>query len=151
MSTAKKLIGVTALVLGVGIGVGILGIGKVTAVESGTFPSIVQRLVERFNLNEGEVQAVVDEFREEKHAEMQAKLVEKLDAAVADGKLTETQKDAILAKEEEMRAKHEELRDLEPEERREAMRELREEMRAWAEENGLKRPGFGHRGFGRGF
>lgn len=123
--------------------------------ESGGYPPIVQKLVERFGLNEEEVKNVFDEVREERRAEMQARLEDRLNKAVENGDLTEAQKEAILAKKEEMRGSRGELKDLSPEERRAKMQAHKEEMRAWAEANDIDLSqmhsllGRGHRdGFG---
>jgi hypothetical protein len=77
---------------------------------------------------------------------------ERLTQAVADGKITEEQKEKILDKHEEMQAKMESLKDLEPEERKAQMQTLHEELKKWAEENNIDFPFFGMKlGFGRGF
>ena len=94
-------------------------------------------VVERFNLNADEVQEVFEEAREEKKAELQVRFEERLNQAVDEGKVTEEQKEAILAKKAEMREKHEELKDLSLEERHEAMKALQEEFKSWADENGI--------------
>jgi len=52
--------------------------------------------------------------------------------------LTPEQKEALLAKREEMRDLKEELRDLPIEERHEAMQELKEEWIEWAEANEIE-------------
>jgi hypothetical protein len=75
--------------------------------EGGTSPlgmnSIVQKLAQRFNLNEAEVKAVFDEQHSEMEKQMQAKMEAELTQAVTDGKLTEDQKQKIIAKRAEMR------------------------------------------------
>ena len=157
----KHLIIALALVLLGGIGI--------TAVKAdaqgvqGNHETIIQKLVERFGLNQQEVESVFDEVREERHAQMQAKYEEKLDALVQEGKITEEQKEAIIAKHEEMRAEKQEnfgfWKDLEPEERRAKMEEHRAEMQAWADEKGIDlsligglggRKGMGRGGIGSG-
>ncbi|MGD9129925.1 MAG: hypothetical protein PVJ09_05555 [Candidatus Woesebacteria bacterium] len=99
--------------------------------------SLVQRIAERFGLNQEEVQSVFDEERAEHQQAMQARLEEKLGQAVTDGKITAEQKDAILAKHAEMQSKREALKDLSPEERKAKMQEFHQEMKTWAEENGI--------------
>lgn len=68
--------------------------------------SIVQKLATRFNLNEAEVKAVFDEQHAAIEQEMQTKMAAELDQAVSEGKLTEEQKQKIIAKRAEMRASH---------------------------------------------
>ena len=86
---------------------GIAGVNSVSADDNTTFPPAIQALVDRFNLNEGEVSEVLEETRAQKHEEKQALMGEKLDGLVSEGKLTEDQKSKLLAKLDEMRANHE--------------------------------------------
>jgi hypothetical protein len=68
--------------------------------------SIVQRIAQRFSLNEGDVEAVFNEQRIEMGTQMQARLEDELNDAVKAGKLTEVQKQKILAKRTELRNEH---------------------------------------------
>lgn len=133
----KKKIIFLGLALSALVLAGLVGVKTIQAEGNGNYPPLIQKLVERFNLDANEVQEVFDEVREERHQEMQARMEERLNQAVEEGKITEEQKEAILAKKAEMQARGEELKDLSPEERKEAMEEHREEMKAWLEENGL--------------
>jgi hypothetical protein len=116
---------------------------------------MISKIAEKFGLDEAEVQGFMEEQREAKQAEMQEKFMEKLNAAIADGKLTQEQKELILQKHEEMKNRQvgqkENMHDLTPEER-EVMREERqaerEGMELWLEENGIDGEYFGH---GNGF
>jgi hypothetical protein len=135
MKTKAIIISVIALVV-LSLA-GVLGVRNVRANESGIYPSIVQKLVERFNLDTEEVQQVFDETKEERHQQMQARFEERLDQAVSDGQITEDQKEAIIAKKAEMQTNHQEFKDLTPEEKQAKMAAYKEEMEAWAEENGL--------------
>jgi hypothetical protein len=107
----------------------------------GRHATIIGKLVERFGLNQEEVEQVFDEVEEEHHAEMQAQHEERLNTLVEEGKITEEQKAAIIAKQEEMRQEREanmgSRKDLTPEERKAEMEEHRNEMQAWADENGI--------------
>lgn len=139
----------TVAVVGV-TGATIFGMAKVNAEESGaTFPPLVQRLVEKFNLDTTEVAQVVDQYHTEKVAEREAKMADRLDQAVTDGKITEAQKVLILQKQTEIKSKMDEYKGLTPDERKTKMDALREEMRIWAENNGIELP-FPGMGFGRG-
>jgi hypothetical protein len=113
----------------------------VQANSEGSYPPIIQKLVERFGLNEEEVKAVFDEVREEHRAEMQSRFGERFNEAVESGDLTEEQKQLILAKHEELRAEREANREsfqnMTWEERREVMEAQRAELESWAEENGV--------------
>lgn len=102
--------------------------------------NIVQRIAQRFGLQESEVQKVFDEVNEERHQQMQARLEERLNQAVTDGKITEVQKQAILKKFSEMKNNKpdfEKFKSMTEEERRAEMEKKRTEMEAWVEENGL--------------
>ncbi|MFH1713080.1 MAG: hypothetical protein ABH896_02750 [Candidatus Jacksonbacteria bacterium] len=100
--------------------------------------NIIQKLAERFNLDSNKVQEVFDEARSERQQKMQEnmenRLNEQLDNAVSAGKVTEEQRQAILAKKAEMQEKYQDLKDLTPEQRQ------------------VKMMGFGklHRDFGLG-
>lgn len=124
--------------------------------EDREYPPFIQKLIEKFNLNQEEVYNFLEEDREERRQEMQAHFEERLNQLVTDGKITETQKQAILSKKEEL----EQERAQNQEERGEKREEHMEEMKKWAEENGIdldifqeimgnfrgeKGPGFGGR------
>lgn len=103
------------------------------------FPPIVQKLIERFGLNEDEVSQVIEEEREERRQKGKEMMEQRLDEAVADGQITEEQKQAILEKQEQMEQEK---------------GQHQEEMKQWAEENGIDWPMFGsgmRKGMGRGF
>ncbi len=119
---------------------GILGVSKTYAQDEQP-DSLIQKLVEKFNLNKDEVQAVFDEERSERQAENQARFEERLSQAVSEGKITEDQKNLILEKHKELQEERaneiEEWKDLSQEERKEKMEQRREEMKSWMEENGI--------------
>lgn len=153
----KKLILPTTLVLGLIVfslmSVTYASAQSVTGRGLNNRNNVIQKIAERFNLNESDVEAVFEEERQERFAEMQALWIEKLDDLVNDGKITSDQKQAILDKHEEMHNKMIGLQDLTPEERKEKMQELREEIKAWADEQGIDLSFVGPMGFGkkRGF
>lgn len=119
-----------------------------------SFPSIIQKLIDKFNLNPEEVSQVLDETREEHHQQAQADFEERLSKAVEDGKITKDQKNKILAKHEEMKNNRENWENLSPEERRQKAKIQHEELKTWAEQNeiDLKDFFFGHpKAFKNGF
>ena len=135
----RKTAIITILALGVLTLAGIYGVKTIQAQDSDSFPPIIQKLAERFNLNTDEVQQFFQENREEKHQEMQTRFEERLNQAVQDGQITEEQKQAILDKKAQMQAQRE---------------THRKEMKLWAEEQGIDFSGlfdFGCRLGGRGF
>lgn len=132
-----------------------IGATTISAQESGSNGlTMVQRIAQRFNLNESEVQQVFDEEHAERKAQMRTRLEERLSEAVTEGEITEEQKQAILDKHDEMHNKMEALKDsdLTHKQRHEQMRAFHEEMKAWAEEEGLdmKDLMFIGKGFGKG-
>lgn len=136
--------------------VGILAIGVMSIRAENTdnnYPPIIQKIAERFNLNIDEVKEVFDEARQERHQKIQTHFEGKLDKFVAKDKLSEEQKEAVLAKMKEMREEYRELKSLSPKERHAKMMEIKEEMKTWTEENGINLgllKGF-NKGFGKGF
>jgi hypothetical protein len=109
--------------------------------------SFIQKLSERFGIEESDIEAVLEEVRQEHQAENQAWFAARLSAAVINGEITEEQKQLIIQKHEEIRARWQEERlhveDLTPEERRQASQEKRQELAAWAKENGVEVTYFG--------
>jgi Skp family chaperone for outer membrane proteins len=101
--------------------------------------SLIQMLSSKFGLQESEVQSVFDQHRDEMQKEMQAKMEERLTQLVTDGKITDAQKQLIIAKHTELKTKHqaemETLKDKTPEERRAVMEKRRTELEAWAKAN----------------
>jgi hypothetical protein len=69
---------------------------------NGEYPPIVQNLAEKFNLNEDEVKSFFDEQRQEREQQMLQHKEERLSQAVADGVITEEQKQALQEKWQEM-------------------------------------------------
>lgn len=122
--------------------VGILA-SNAQAQEVNQYPPVVQKIADKFNLNVTEVQQVFDEERDVRRADRYAHFAERLNDFVAEGQLTEEQKEAILERHESMQDEMESLKNLSPEERRERMQALHEENRKWAEENGINTENFG--------
>ncbi len=118
---SKKLIFASAGVMAV-----FLFAGIAAAQSFGGSQDIVQRIAERFNLEESAVQEVFNEMREEKMLQQEERVEERLDKFVEDGKITQDQEDQILAKREE-------IKNLPVEERKDAVDEFRE----WSKENNI--------------
>ncbi|RLC33942.1 MAG: hypothetical protein DRZ76_03640 [Candidatus Nealsonbacteria bacterium] len=138
-----------------------LGAGTLTALrakpaEAAFSPTgLIDRLVERFNLNKDDVQAVFDEHHAGIRAEQEQRIQDRLAQAVTDGKITQEQADLISTKQEELKTYMESLKDKTPEERHDAMKTKMDEIKQWAEDNniplqylhgGMKGP---RRGFGK--
>jgi hypothetical protein len=119
----------------------VAGTGYVYAEDENPQNTLVQKIAQRFGLNEAEVEAVFDEDRSERQAEMQARFADRLIQAVSDGEITEAQKQLILDKHEEMQTEREtereQFRNMTAEERRSQMQVHRQELETWAETNGI--------------
>jgi predicted RND superfamily exporter protein len=153
----KKLL-LTAVTVTV-LGTGLFGMQAVSA-QTSTDPSasIVQKISEKFGLNKDEVQKVFDAEHQARRAEMQAKMQKRLTTLVSEGKITEAQKQLIIAKQKELQAERgtnrQNMQNLTPEQRKTEMESKKAEMDAWAKENGIDTQylffGHGMKGFGRG-
>lgn len=123
-------------------GAATIGFRSVYATDSqGKYPSIIQKLVERFGLNETDVQTVFDEVKQEKQSLMQERFEERLNQAVGDGKLTEAQKQLVLDKHQEMvvnrQENKEDWHDMTFEQIRIYKQEYKEDLENWATQNDI--------------
>ena len=62
-----------------------------------TYSTLVTKIAQRFGLPEADVQQVVKEVRAEHMSSLKTKWEDRLSQAVSDGKITETQKQALIA------------------------------------------------------
>lgn len=121
----------------------IVGAGSVVAIHANSAhaasapTSIIDRLVQRFNLNKNDVQAVFNEQHDAMHAEHEQMQKDRLAQAVSDGDLTQAQADLISAKHDELEKQRESLKDKTPQERRAAMKTQMDELKTWAEQNNI--------------
>jgi len=140
MTTMKKSVMTAAIIATLGLG----AFGTATAFAASNpadaqhpMQNIVTAIAEKFHVSESDVQAVFDEQHEAMQTERHADAAERLAEAVADGKLTQTQADAIATHMESQQSFMEDMKDKTPEERRDAMKTHIEEQKAWAEENDI--------------
>jgi len=151
---SKKVIIPTAVLVGLAA-VGLFGIKSIGAVGNGYSP-LAEKIANRFGLNKNEVEAVFEEDRVQRQEEMKTRHEDRLNQAVSDGKITEEQKQAVIAKKAELQENRQDMANLTDEERKQKMDEHRQEMETWAEENGVDlglfmgQGGSGGRGFGQG-
>jgi len=157
MNTKSK-IALIGLGVAVGLGLGVTGYVSAADTTDSKFPPMVQGLVEKFNLNEAEVTTYLETEREERRTEREATLTSALEKLVAEGKLTEEQKAAFLAKHDELQAKREALRGTTGTDKRDQMQAFKAEMGSFLEAQGIDKDilpqlgqnGAGGRGQGRG-
>lgn len=140
MKTSTKLLVITAASSALLLGGGAAAT-RTKAAETAAAPpfsSLVDKIATKFNLNKSDVQAVFDQDRTERHAEMQRRNEEELAQAVTDGKITAAQKELILAKQKEITAKMEENHAITDEtQRRAAMEQLHADLTQWAADNNI--------------
>ena len=98
------------------------GAGTVSAATDTSGDNLVSKIARKFNLSEKDVQTVFDEDRQVHEADMQAKLSDRLQAAVDDGDITAEQKTLIENKLAAVR---------------EAMEAERDSLESWAEAQGI--------------
>lgn len=123
-------------------GIGAFGVASVYAQSpQGKYPSIVQKLVEKFGLKESDVQSVFDEAQQERQSQMQAKFEESLSQAVKDRKITEAQKQLILTKRQELKANSQanftNMQNMTPDQRKGDMQAQNQALTDWAKQNSI--------------
>jgi hypothetical protein len=140
MALPKRVLLAGATVAAIGIATaGSVGLASAATATTDSNASIVEKLATRFSLDQDEVQAVFDEEREAREAEMKQRQQERLSQAVADGKLTQEQADHITAAMEEIKSLIGEPTPGEkPDEAtHEAVKAKMNALHAWAEENDI--------------
>jgi hypothetical protein len=98
--------------------------------------TLIQRIANRFNLNQDEVEQTFQEHKQYMGERLRQGYIQKLDQAVIDGLLTQDQKNALLAKKEEMRESYN-YEDLTKEEILAQKKEHHEKFETWAEDEGI--------------
>lgn len=154
MNKMKKSLMATGGILAISAS-SVFGMGIVSAQSTSARgpASLIQKISQRFGLDEEDVKSVFDEERSAHQAEMRANFEDRLSQAVTDGNINEDQKTQILQKLDELHAYMDNLPEQTEDERREAMEAKMDELRQWAQDNNIPnrylRPIGGH-GFGMG-
>lgn len=130
------------LILPAAILLGALAIGTSTAFaksqDQNGIPPIIQKIIDKFNLNPDEVKKILDEERTTKLEKKNTNFEDRLTKAVTDGKITEAQKTLIIAKKAEIDQKMKALQGLTKEERKAKEKEYMQELKTWADSNGIE-------------
>ncbi|HEY1074183.1 MAG TPA: hypothetical protein VGE59_00565 [Patescibacteria group bacterium] len=140
---------------------GVVSLGAMHTLAHDTAASdgktLVQRLSEKFNLKESDVEQVFTEHKSQVQATMEKRIDDKLTQAVTNKKITEEQKQKIIAKQKElqtqMEATKETLKNMTPQERQAEMKKQRDALEQWAKDNGIDTQylrGLGFKGVHRG-
>ncbi len=139
MVHSKKVI-LPALAIAGLLAVGAISAPTVQAMESERGLPLIQRIAERFGLNESEVEEVFTQYRLERHLVQRDHFAAHLAELVEAGHLTQEQADIIVEKYETMQADHEALMQASPEERDTYCNAHHAEVRAWIEKSGIALP-----------
>ncbi len=132
----KTILSIAALTLA--LSGGFVGINKVYADETTEkFRPMLQRIAERFGLDQTEIETFMIEHRETIREEKRQGMEARINQAAEEGQLTESQKNSLLAKMGEIC---------------DGTGERKGELREWAEENGinLRELNIGQFGLGNG-
>lgn len=134
-----KKTGLAALTVGV-VSLGVVGATQIKAQEVQPFrgpDTLIQKIAQRFNLNQDDVKKVFDEERSSMEANHQKRIEDKLNQAVTEGKITAEQKAALLTKLQQMKASHDLAQNLTPEQRKAQMQSAQQDLKSWADQNGI--------------
>jgi hypothetical protein len=106
--------------------------------DESDYPLIVEQLAEKLDLEPEEVFKAFEDINKERKEEFQKGFGHKLDGAVEEGYITKEQKDALVAKKEEVSEQLQQIKDLPPDERKEALKDIADDLKEWAEENDIQ-------------
>jgi hypothetical protein len=121
---------------------------------------LVQMIAQKFNLDQGQVQTVVDQFRTQQKQTMMQNMQKREDnrlaGLVTSGKITDTQKQAIITELAALKIKYnpENFKNLSAADRKTQRQNEQNELKVWAQSQGIDikliQPGFGMGFGGRG-
>lgn len=138
----KKLLIAGAAIAIFGTGLVTTSTYAATSSNNGSFMSgLVQKIADTFHLNKNDVQNVFNQYKQDQIAKHEQQFEERLAQAVKDGKITEAQKAAILAKFKDFMSNKQQLRqdfkNMTPDQRKAARDRAKADLEAWAQQNGL--------------
>ena len=120
------------------IAAGAYGVSQVSAASSATpGQTLAQRIAGAFGLDQSKVQGVIDQYRDDRQGQAEARYEQMLTQAVTDGKITSDQKSAILAEHNKLKAELQAAAGKTGTDRRTAMQQVRTEAEAWSKQNNL--------------
>lgn len=146
MKLTKKQLISAAIVTVLAGGIGLTSVASVSAHQANggnRADSLASRIATKFNLNKDEVKTEIEAQHKENHqameAEMKQKREEHLQKLVDQSKITEEQKTAIIAKQDEIHTKMEELRNngKTKRENKEAAKAIHEDFKTWAKSQNI--------------
>ena len=118
---------------------GAVGASAATASDFDPADGLMNRIATHFNLNKDEVAEVFKQDRVAHEEEEKVALQKRLDQAVKDGKLTDSQKDKIMAKVQEMRDEGPKMMTIKVKDGKHniAFEQKHDELEAWAKKNNI--------------
>jgi hypothetical protein len=126
------------------VGVGLLGSAQVFAESSSSqnpSSSLVQRIADKFGLKASDVQAVVDQSKKDSEAQRETNYESQLSQYVKDGKITEAQKQLIIAKHKELetslQANMQNMKSMTPDELKAFAQNKMQDLRNWSKQTGI--------------
>lgn len=139
MTFGKKSIMIATVLATVGAGA--VGVGTTFAAEKITpknhMESLVSAIATKFNLSTSDVQAVFDAEHADVMENMKEHALDRLEKAVADGKLTQAQSTAIQTKAASEKAFFESLKTMTKDQRQAAVKAERAALEQWAKDNNI--------------
>lgn len=103
--------------------------------------TLIQKIAQKFGLKQADVQSVFDEHKKEMGTKREANYEARLTTLVTEGKITEAQKQLILAKHTELQSKREAnrtaMQNMTAEQRKAAMEAHKTELESWAKQNNI--------------
>lgn len=119
----------------------VAGVSAATNSNTDGQDNLVNKIAKKFNVKPADVKAVFQEEHQAREAEHQKQFTTNLDKLVAAGTITSAQKDAIIAKQAElkkdMEANRDTMKDKTSAERKALMDQKKAELEKWASDNGL--------------
>lgn len=141
MVSKKILVPAIAVLLA---GSAVAGISMAYA-QSGNnpFTGLAQAVAQKFHLNQDDVQNTITSYMQQHkanfQANMQARIKNRLDTEVQQGKITSIQEQAIINELNSLKSKYNlsSLRTMTPQERQQTMQNMQNDLKTWAEQNGI--------------
>jgi UDP-N-acetyl-D-mannosaminuronate dehydrogenase len=117
------------------VAIGIIGASGATVVAASTSqPTLAQDIATKFHLDQSQVQSVIDQHKATNQQNRETQYEDRLTQAVKDGKLTDTQKQAVLAEHNKLVA---EIKAAGQGNRKQTMQSVRQEAKDWAAQNNI--------------
>lgn len=101
------------------------------------YPVIVEHLAKKLDIDPEKVLEAFKDINQERKEKFKEDFEKRLDKAVEEGVITEEQREAIIAKREEIAEEMQEIEGMSQDEKREAIKDMVSELKEWAEDNDI--------------